>query len=1532
MSFIPIHQIFSSKKYFLLSLFTAIFILFSNQIHAAGDCSPFIGQAALNEFFKDQANQSNDPDDFVEVKILNGAIGSPVYETWTINICENSAAGQNNADGCSGPILLSNFNDTSKPWLVLKGPASGAFINIQGGFDATLVDSNGDLIDYLSVSNFSQALTEPNPDITCNLSNLVFDYQFISPGNSIKTIYRVPDGTGDWDGANAASAPATEDTTNDVLPNPPANESYPFVTLNDISLNTASSGFFTVSLVDSDGNPTTFSQTVTVSYYSQDGTATVADSDYTSISLSTVAITAGQSSITIPIDASSSDSNDVGEYFYIVLNAVENSALNGNSPNAYILKHFGTATLGGPLAEWNFDVCNISNPDDITDSSGNNHHATPHNGVTTSTGRICTAGSFDGNDDYVSIPSLPNLTSSFTISAWINPNDIDNDQRIFVDDESNSGGFAFSLGDAGDGRLRFFSRNVSPVSLDTSAVISSGTWYHVVAVHDSINKTRQMFVNGADVTGGAQTYTGTWGSDNGDASIGGETDGAGSEANSNWRFNGLIDEVKIYNRALSAAEINNYYANPDPLGRTCVTCIAPISQTIVLSTQDGESLPGIGNFNDEDIVEYDPATSSASIYSTLNNFLPTSTDINALHIHTDGRIIFSTTNDFTIGLDTFQDDDLIAYDPSDNSFTLYFNGADHFNNNEDIDAVHVLDAENLYLSTTGNARLGSGPNRLDFEDGDLILYNTTSKIPTYVFGESDNPDIFSGGADIDGVHFIDSDNFLLSTDSSETITTPTSGTFEDGDIFLFHPISNTVDQAPYFDEGNISNGAGSDIDALTLPPLKTIHHIEFEHDGAALTCNAESITVKACQDNSIPCTLATSAVSLDLTPTGWVEGENQSITGSANLSLKQTTADITVTLSAENISPTPTSSTIICRNAAGTDIGCSLTFSDSGFIFNNVTDGNTIIPTQLSGKSSNIGYNAKTINLQAVKKSNTSTLCVPAFQNQDITVEFAAECSNPNTCVAGQDFNFTTINSSGTPTPADLTETNADNAGVGSTGYNSRLVKFDNEGKSIIEFNYPEAGSIELHARHNVLLADGITPSGNYMSGSSSFVVRPFAFALSGLSYATTANGSVLTQAGEDFVTTFTAVRWKTNDDADNDGIANSGEDLSTNITTTNFGKENVTPLVPLNITTSVPTVTLVTSAGILTNSANSAGFTNGVGTKTYNWNEVGIFNLTTTLSNYLASGENIIGSAQNVGRFIPHHFETDVTDACNNFTYSSQPFIATVYARNKGNTTTVNYRDTFAHGVTLTDANPAATPTGTFANNTITTTSFSSNTPNNGSNYGVGSTEVANNFTYTFTTKETVPDSIDIRATDSNDTTISSNGYTEDSTEIRGGRTRLENSYGSELVDMAITAQAEYYTANGFEINSDDTCSIVTSTLSDIGTDTITIGDGSGATQTCIIDDDAESGSDNCSDATVLPGPVASQFESPAIAGNFNFFLKAPGVNNTGDIGITLTSPIWLKYDWDGDGANDDDPTGVASFGLYRGDDRVIYWREIFD
>lgn len=209
----------------------------------------------------------------------------------------------------------------------------------------------------------------------------------------------------------------------------------------------------------------------------------------------------------------------------------------------------------------------------VIDSSANGYNATAIDGPSTD-GRspaltgdpgTCQYGEFDGTDDYIELPSgFPNLQSSFTVAAWIRPTSSLAHARIFADDENNSGGFALSLGDPGAGRLRFFSRGVSPVSEDTQgAVISVDTWHHVVAVHDASAQTRQIYVDGVaqQFSGGstAPTYSGSWGTDSGPVSIGGETSGS-SESSSNFHFEGQIDEVNVYESALSSSQIATLYA------------------------------------------------------------------------------------------------------------------------------------------------------------------------------------------------------------------------------------------------------------------------------------------------------------------------------------------------------------------------------------------------------------------------------------------------------------------------------------------------------------------------------------------------------------------------------------------------------------------------------------------------------------------------------------------------------------------------------------------------------------------------------------------------------------------------------------------------------------------------------------------------------------------------------------------------------------------------------------------------------------
>lgn len=166
------------------------------------------------------------------------------------------------------------------------------------------------------------------------------------------------------------------------------------------------------------------------------------------------------------------------------------------------------------------------------------------------------------NGDYVVLPSsFPDLVSTnFTVAAWIKSDNVGaNGQRVFCYDESNnSAGFSLSLGDPGTGRLRFYIRGASGgagVSLDvtnSTYYLQSNVWYHVAITHTTPgNNTRTIYINGIDVRNDAYTSNPTGKA--GRAAIGGET----NSGETNNRFNGQIDEVSIWSKALSQTEIRD---------------------------------------------------------------------------------------------------------------------------------------------------------------------------------------------------------------------------------------------------------------------------------------------------------------------------------------------------------------------------------------------------------------------------------------------------------------------------------------------------------------------------------------------------------------------------------------------------------------------------------------------------------------------------------------------------------------------------------------------------------------------------------------------------------------------------------------------------------------------------------------------------------------------------------------------------------------------------------------------------------------
>jgi chitodextrinase len=219
---------------------------------------------------------------------------------------------------------------------------------------------------------------------------------------------------------------------------------------------------------------------------------------------------------------------------------------------ALITLHKSSAATNGLVAAYGF---NESSGVAATDSSGNNNNGTISNATRSTSGKYGGALSFNGakKNNYVSIPdSTPlHLTSGMTLEAWINPASVTGSWRTVILKER-PGGMAYSLyanNDANRPVGQIF--NTAERNAQGTASVALNTWTHLSTTYDG--SSLRLYVNGVQVS--SVPASGNIINSTGLLKIGG---------NAVWGewFNGLIDEVRVYNRALSAAEIQTDMNTP----------------------------------------------------------------------------------------------------------------------------------------------------------------------------------------------------------------------------------------------------------------------------------------------------------------------------------------------------------------------------------------------------------------------------------------------------------------------------------------------------------------------------------------------------------------------------------------------------------------------------------------------------------------------------------------------------------------------------------------------------------------------------------------------------------------------------------------------------------------------------------------------------------------------------------------------------------------------------------------------------------
>jgi hypothetical protein len=231
---------------------------------------------------------------------------------------------------------------------------------------------------------------------------------------------------------------------------------------------------------------------------------------------------------------------------------------------------YGQASIGYPVAHWSMN----GNANDV---SGNGHDGTMYNVTPTAgaNGQSNTALYFSGNQSYITVPySAAFNLSKYTICAMVKVQGYNTglcQESIILQrgTNNNSGSYCLDLNNNSfdsscstyDTTKYVFTTGCVPTNntnaffpCQYSPTVTKSVWYCVVATFDS-NKSRiyindtlksTLNVNPADVIGSSTEGI----------SIGMNT--FGNSVTYPYPFNGVIDDIRLYNRVLSDSEIINF--------------------------------------------------------------------------------------------------------------------------------------------------------------------------------------------------------------------------------------------------------------------------------------------------------------------------------------------------------------------------------------------------------------------------------------------------------------------------------------------------------------------------------------------------------------------------------------------------------------------------------------------------------------------------------------------------------------------------------------------------------------------------------------------------------------------------------------------------------------------------------------------------------------------------------------------------------------------------------------------------------------
>jgi len=216
--------------------------------------------------------------------------------------------------------------------------------------------------------------------------------------------------------------------------------------------------------------------------------------------------------------------------------------------------------IDGVVGAWHFDE---GNGTIAHDTSGEGNDGTLYDDNTTNDdgntppqwvdGKFGKALEFDGSDDYVEVPDSPSLDvqEQFTILAWCKITEFANTYPRIL---AKAGAYSLHFVESTKELRGAIQSNTTIVEVESNSVFDTNKWYFVAFVFDSTLSGDQMklYVNGEFDNSKTTAYK---------PNINAKPVLIGNYEGLVRHFNGTIDEVRIYNRALSGEEISDLYNN-----------------------------------------------------------------------------------------------------------------------------------------------------------------------------------------------------------------------------------------------------------------------------------------------------------------------------------------------------------------------------------------------------------------------------------------------------------------------------------------------------------------------------------------------------------------------------------------------------------------------------------------------------------------------------------------------------------------------------------------------------------------------------------------------------------------------------------------------------------------------------------------------------------------------------------------------------------------------------------------------------------